>query len=146
MMLVPSFFNDNFTNDVFGDLFNYPKSNKKYDSNSNMLVDIKEFKDRFEMDIDLPGFNKDEITLELEKGYLTISAVPSKKEENSESKGRFIRCERFKGSNRRAFYVGEEITQADIKAKFENGVLAITIMKKKPVPKNEKDNFISILG
>ncbi len=145
-MLIPGFLNDNFTNDLVGDAFNYLNNNQNYETKSNMLVDIKEFKDRFEMDVDLPGFKKNEISLELEKGYLTISATPTKTKEPNERKGRFIRCERFTGANRRTFFVGEEVKSEDISARFENGVLAVTILKKKPEPKMEKSNFISILG
>ena len=95
-----------------------------------MRTDVREHDDGYEVDIDLPGFKKEEISLSLENGYLTVSASKGldKKEENK--KGKLIRQERYMGSMQRSFYVGEGVTEEDIKAKFEDGVLKLDIPKK----------------
>lgn len=84
----------------------------------------------YELDIDLPGFKKDEITVDLENGYLTISAAKGLDKDEEDKKGKYIRKERYAGTMQRSFYVGDAITHEDIKAKFENGILSLTIPKK----------------
>ena len=95
-----------------------------------MKTDVHEKDDQFEMDIDLPGFTKDEITLSLESGYLTVSAAKGLDQEKTNHKGKIIRQERYAGAMQRSFYVGEALTEEDITAKFENGVLSLNIPKK----------------
>ena len=92
-----------------------------------MKTDVKETDEGYEVDVDLPGFNKDEIKLELNNGYLTIS---TEKSLNKENKGKMLRQERYVGTMQRSFYVGGSITEEDIKAKYENGVLSLMIPKK----------------
>ena len=95
-----------------------------------MKTDVRETENGYEMDMDLPGFKKDDIHLELDNGTLTISAEKNleKKEENDQ--GRLLRQERYSGAMSRSFYVGEQITEEDIKARFEDGVLRLTLPKK----------------
>lgn len=121
MMLVPR---RNF--DVFDDFFDdsFFKENTKM-----MKTDIKEHDNNYELIVDLPGLNKENINLEIDNGYLTISAKTSSNNEEKEE-GKFIRRERYSGEYQRSFYVGDEITEEDIKASFKNGILDITLPKK----------------
>ena len=107
-----------------------------------MKTDVKETDEGYEVDVDLPGFKKDEIKLELNNGYLTISTEKSlekKDEKKDEKKGKVLRQERYSGTMQRSFYVGGSITEEDIKAKYENGVLSFTLPKKevKKVPEKK---------
>ena len=106
---------------------------------------MKEKKDSYEVDVDLPGFKKDQIRVELENGYLTISAEKGL-DKDEDKEGRYIRRERFSGSCRRTFYVGENVEQSDIKASFKQGILMLTIPKKEEKPEVEENNYISIEG
>ena len=137
MMLVPrrtSF-------DIFDDFFDegfFPKKERNL-----MKTDIREKKDKYVVDIDLPGFEKENISLSLDNGYLNISAK-TEKEENSEDEERFVRQERFYGECSRSFYVGEDITEEDINAKFNNGILKIEIPKKEKQEKLPESKQIEI--
>ena len=133
--MLPSIFGENLFDDWFG--FNaFPElrdaEKKLYGKNVSreMRTDIHEHDDRYEVDIDLPGFKKEEISLDLENGYMTVSASRSLDREETNRKGKVIRQERYAGSLQRSFFVGEDITSEDIGAKFENGVLSITVPKK----------------
>lgn len=95
-----------------------------------MKTDIREHDDKYEIDIDLPGFKKDEIGVELEDGYLTITAQKSLNKDEEKKQGRYIRRERYAGSMQRSFYVGDALTQEDIKAKYEHGILKLSVPKK----------------
>ena len=105
-----------------------------------MKTDVKETDQGYEVDVDLPGFDKDEIKLELTDGYLTISAQKSVNKENKENKGRMLRQERYVGAMQRSFYVGGGVTEEDIKARYENGVLSLVIPRKeeKKVPEKKQ--------
>ena len=108
------------------------KKNPLYGKNANrvMKTDIREHDTGYELDVDLPGFKKDEINVELENGYLTISAAKGLDKDEQDKKGKYIRRERYAGAMQRSFYVGDEVTQEDIKAKFEDGILRLSIPKK----------------
>lgn len=109
-----------------------------------MKTDVKDMDDHYEVDIDLPGFKKDEVNAELKDGYITISAAKSlDKDEKDKKTGKYIRQERYVGSMSRSFYVGEDVTQEEIKAKFEDGILQLTIPKKK-AKEVEQKNYIAI--
>ena len=95
-----------------------------------MKTDIKEIDNGYELVVDLPGFTKDEVQATLENGYLTISAAKGLDKDEEDKKGKYIRKERYAGTMQRSFYVGDAITHEDIKAKFENGILSLTIPKK----------------
>lgn len=149
-MLRPSIFNDN----LFDDFFEFPffddrAERKLYGHNAKniMKTDIKEHKDGYELEIDLPGFHKDEIQAELKDGYLTISAAKQlNQDEKEKESGKYIRRERYSGSCQRSFYVGDEITQEDIKAEFKHGILKLFVPKKEAKPEIEQRKFVSIEG
>ena len=108
-----------------------------------MKTDVHEHDDHYEMRIDLPGFKKEQITLTLENGYLTIAAEKGVETENN---GKLIRQERYSGEMARSFYVGEDITEDEIKAKYEHGVLSLEIPKKEAKPKLPEKKTILIEG
>ena len=152
-MLVPSIFSNNF----FDDFFEFPFVDDRAASNAErklyghnaanlMKTDIRETDTNYELAIDLPGFKKDEITVELDDGYLTISAAKGlDQDEKEKESGRYIRRERYAGSCARSFYVGENLTDEDIKAKYENGILKLSVPKK-PAKAVEAKKTIAIEG
>ena len=104
-----------------------------------MKTDIKETEKAFELDIDLPGFKKENVHAELQAGYLTVSANTETETEDKDEQGTYLRKERFTGSCSRSFYVGDDISEDDISAKFENGILKVTVPKKQlPAPEETK--------
>ena len=134
-MLLPSVFGEN----LFDEWFNFPDfrdmdrtERKLYGKHADRLMktDVHEHDDHYEVDIDLPGFSKDEINLELKEGYLTVSAAKGVDKDNTDRKGKIIRQERYAGAMQRSFYVGEHLTEEDIKASFKNGVLSLDVAKK----------------
>lgn len=138
--MMPRIFNDN----LFDDFMNFSFSNE-FERNW-MQTDVKETEDSYELDINLPGFNKEEISAKLENGYLTINAATQYSNEDSgKKKGKYIRKERYSGQCSRSFYVGNGVTQDEISAKFENGTLKLSIPKKetKEVAQNK---YIAIEG
>lgn len=109
-----------------------------------MKTDVRETDDSYEVDIDLPGFKKDEVNVQLDEGYLTISAAKGlDKDEKDKKSGKYIRRERYAGSMSRSFYVGDAIMQEDVHARFDSGILRLTIPKK-DVKKLEQSNYIAI--
>ncbi|WP_455055793.1 Hsp20/alpha crystallin family protein, partial [Merdimonas faecis] len=94
-----------------------------------MKTDIREHEEGYELDIDLPGFKKDEINVQLDNGYLTISAAKGLDKDEQDKKGKYIRKERYAGAMQRSFYVGDVVAQEDVKAKFEDGILRLSIPK-----------------
>jgi len=133
-MLAPSIFGEN----LFDDWFDFPSfgglgrvENKLYGDRSGRLMktDVREKDGQYDMDIDLPGFKKEDIKVELHNGYLQVSAVKGLNEEEKDEKGKLIRQERYSGSMQRSFYVGDSIKQEDVKAKFEQGVLKLSFPK-----------------
>lgn len=146
-MLMPSIFGENLFNDDWMD-FGFPEVDKalygKHASNV-MKTDVKETDTGYEVDIDLPGFKKDEINAQLDNGYLTISASKGLDKEEKDKKGKYIRKERYAGAMSRSFYVGENVTQEDIKAKYEDGILRLTVPKKEAKAVEDK-KYIAIEG
>ena len=109
-----------------------------------MKTDVRETDSSYEVDIDLPGFKKDEVNISLNNGYLTISAAKGlDKEQKDKKSGRYIRHERYAGSMSRSFYVGDEVSKNDIHARFESGILTLDIPKKE-TKAIEQDNYIAI--
>ena len=111
-----------------------------------MKTDIKETDAGYELTIDLPGFKKDDVTAELKDGYLSVSASTNSESEQKDEQGTFVRKERFSGKCSRSFYVGEDISEDDIKAKFEDGLLKIAVPKKEHPEEEETKKVISIEG
>ena len=145
-MLMPSIFGENLFDDWMD--FSFPDIDKtlygKHAKNM-MKTDVKETDQGYEVAIDLPGFKKDEIKLELNDGYLTISAEKGLDKDEKDKKDTYIRRERYAGSMTRSFYVGESLTEQDIHAKYENGILTLDVPKedKKAVPEKR---YIAIEG
>ena len=110
-----------------------------------MKTDVKELDDSYEVDVDLPGFKKDEIHLELNNGYLTISTEKTLEKDNEGKKGKMLRQERYSGVMQRSFFVGEHLTEEDIKASYDSGVLHV-IIPKKDAPKAPEKKTILIEG
>ena len=146
-MLMPSIFGENLFNDDWMD-FGFPEVDKAlYGKHANnvMKTDVKETDTGYEVDIDLPGFKKDEINAQLDNGYLTISAAKGLDKDEKDKKGKYIRKERYVGAMSRSFYVGEGITQEDIKAKYEDGILRLSVPKKEAKAVENK-KYIAIEG
>ena len=141
-MLMPSIFRENLFDDFFDDLARPVR--QLVPSNQLMKTDIRETEDAFELDIDLPGFKKEDVKAQLKDGYLTIRAESKKNDETKNEKGTYIRRERFYGTTERSFYVGDVVKEEDIKAKFEDGILKVTVPKKTAVPEIEEEKFIAI--
>ena len=145
-----TFFGDPWFNDPWFDDRDIQKAQKKlYGHNEKklMLTDIKESDKGYELEMDLPGFKKEEIKASIENGYLIISAEKGLEKGEKESEGKKYICrERYTGSCQRAFYVGDDIEKDDIKASFKHGILHLDIPKKQPKPQVEENKFISIEG
>ena len=145
-MLMPSIFGENLFDD-FMDGFAFPTANWNYAKNTAnvMKTDIKENDKGYELDFDLPGYKKEDVKAELKDGYLTISASNDNTKEEKDEDGKYIRKERYTGSVSRSFYVGKYVTEEDIHAKFENGILKLSVPKV-DAPKVEENKYISIEG
>ncbi|MCD8346713.1 MAG: Hsp20/alpha crystallin family protein [Lachnospiraceae bacterium] len=143
-MLTPSIFRENLWNDWMNDPFaEFDGLNHGRRGEHIMRTDVKEDEQEYEVDIELPGFKKEEVKAELKDGYLTVSAI---KTENGQkdTNGKYVRRERYAGNMSRSFYVGENVTQAEIRAKFENGILTLLIPKKDPRKQVEEKHFVTI--
>lgn len=154
-MLMPSIFR---TNSLIDDLFdddwfddkefkNVEKKLYGHRAKNVMNTDVKETEDGYELEMDLPGFKKEEIQIELNNGYMTISAAKGLDEDEKDKKsGKYIRRERYTGSCQRSFYVGEDVTEEDIKAEFKHGILKLFVPKKEAKPAVEQKKYVSIEG
>ena len=145
-MLMPSIFGENVFDDWMD--FSFPDIDKKlYGKHAKNVMknESREMEDSDEVVIDLPGFKKDEIEVQLENGYLTISAAKGLDKDETDKQGKYLRQERYAGSMSRSFYVGEDITEEDIHGKFENGILKLDIPKVE-AKKVEQKKHIAIEG
>ncbi len=137
----------NFFNDFLSDPFDFgffgtnpaPKNPV-----TMMKTDIKETESAYELAIDLPGFKKEDVQAELKDGYLTVSAQTHRENEEKDENGTYLRKERFAGKCSRSFYIGEAVEEGDISAKFEDGVLGITVSKKEPPKPEDTKRLIEI--
>lgn len=147
-MLMPSIFGEKLFDDFFGDFARPSRAIAGYSTpmSNVMRTDIKESDAGYELDIDLPGYRKEDVQAELKDGYLTISAATKKENDEKNSDGKYIRRERYYGTCSRSFYVGEEVTQDDIKAKFQDGILKVSFPKKEAKPAVETSKYIAIEG
>ena len=132
-MMMPSIFGEKFFDDFYDDFENefFGRKNPLYGKHSKnmMKTDIRETDNSYELDIDLPGFKKEDIDVSLENGYLTISTSKGIDKDEKDNDGKYIRRERYSGSMSRSFYVGEGVTHEDIKAKYEDGILKLSMPK-----------------
>ena len=142
-MLMPSIFGDKFGVDLFDDFFPYRKLHTIPDQ-TPIKTDIKDLGDHYELEMDLPGFGKDDIQAELKEGYLTVSAEKNTSNDEKDEEGRYIRRERYSGKYQRSFFVGKHVTQEDIQASFKDGVLGISFPKEEAKPRVEEKKLIEI--
>ena len=153
-MLMPSIFGEDLFDDFMRDFPFNDRDMKRMErklyghhGKNMMKTDIKEMDNGYELEMDLPGFTKDEVKASLENGYLTISAAKGLDQDEKEKKtGKYIRRERYAGACQRTFYVGEDVAQEDIKAEFKHGILKLFIPKKEAKPAVEEKKYISIEG
>ncbi len=147
-MLMPSIL----SNDFMDDFFSVPRvtgfggSRFDRDFTRMMTTDVKETDNAYQLDMNLPGFAKEDIKAELKDGYLTINAQSNSSNDEQDDDGNFIRRERYTGSCSRSFYVGDGVTQDDIHAAFKDGVLTLTVPKKEAIPEKEETKYIAIEG
>ena len=149
--MMPSIFGENLFDDFMND-FAFPAfedvDKELYGKHAKNLMktDVKDTENGYEVDIDLPGFKKDEIKVKLEDGVLTISAAKGLDKDEKDKKGSYLRRERYAGSMSRSFYVGDHVTVEDIHPKYENGILSFSVPKAENKPIEEKNKYIAIEG
>ncbi len=142
-MLLPSIFDNHFSDSFFDDIFSFP-SEYRMPSSKMMVTNVKDLGKDYMLEIELPGFDKKDVQAELKNGYLTISAERQESKEENDEKGRYIRRERYSGSCRRSFYVGENLKEEDFEASFENGILKLVFPKEDKAAKIEEKKYIPI--
>jgi len=144
-MLYPNIFKGTVMDDLMNELMGYPccleKEKEVPETIGRMTADVKEYDDRYELDLELPGYKKEEVQVELEDGYLKVSAEHNEEKETQDDGGKYIRKERHYGKLKRNFYVGNRIKADSVNAAFENGVLALTVQKE---PETDKKEVIEI--
>ena len=148
--MLPSIFGES----LFDDWMDFPfrgfsndVDHKLYGKNAArvMKTDLKEVDGNYELDIDMPGYKKEDLSVELKDGYITVAGNSKKENDEKDEKGRYVRRERYTGVCKRSFYVGENLEMEDIKAGFQDGVLHLTFPKEKePAPEVEENRFIQI--
>ena len=141
-MLMPSIFGET----LMDDFFDFPFGGYSNGTAGLMKTDIKDTDRGYELKMNLPGAKKEDVKAQLKDGYLTIQVSSNRNNDEKDSEGRYIRRERYSGSCSRSFYVGDNVTEEDIKAKFEDGTLTMMIPKKEQQPKVEDKKYISIEG
>ncbi|MGN0709783.1 MAG: Hsp20/alpha crystallin family protein [Anaerovoracaceae bacterium] len=141
-MLYPSIFDD-FFNDDFD---NFPSVFPEVRRSPMMKSDVKELDNAYQLEMDLPGFRKEDVKMQLKDGVLNISAETNRNNDEKDKDGKYIRRERFEGTCSRSFYVGKDVSQDDIKAKFDDGVLTVTVPKAEKKPEIEENKYIQIEG
>ena len=150
-MMMPRIFGENLFDDFMNDFAfpAFPNVEKKlYGKHARNLMktDVKDTDTGYEVDVDLAGFKKDEIQIELEKGFLTVTAAKGLDKDEKDKKDNYIRRERYAGSMSRSCYVGEHVTEDDIHPKYENGILSFTVPKEEAKAIEDKKHYISIEG
>ncbi|MDF7664010.1 Hsp20/alpha crystallin family protein [Bifidobacterium sp. ESL0763] len=151
MAMFPDLMHDAFS-DFFDDPFfagwrdSTPRIGNPVSSANMMKTDVRETDKAYDVSIDMPGFNKDDISLELHDGYLTVSAKRDEHHDEKGEEGKWLRRERYAGSCSRSFYVGDEVKDPDVHASYKDGTLNLEIAKKQPAPKVEPMHQIAIEG
>ena len=150
-MMMPSIFGeslfDNFMEDfAFPEFDDVDKALYGKHAKNLMKTDVKETDEDYVVDMDLPGFKKDEIKMQLKDGYLTVSAAKGLDRDEKDKNGNYVRRERYSGSMCRSFYVGEHVTEEDIHPKYENGILTFHLPKEEKKAVEDKNHYIAIEG
>ncbi len=138
-MLYPSIFR----NDFFDDFMDWPSRNS---DTGLMKSDVKDAGDHYELTMDLPGFRKEDVKIQLKDGVLSFEASTSSQKDEKDEDGKYLRQERFQGTCTRSFYVGDGVREEDIKAKFDNGILKVSVPKEVQKPQVEENHYIQIEG
>lgn len=152
MAMFPALMNDTMFSDLFDDPFfagwreAAGNAVDRMPVQSMMSTDVKETDTGYDVDIDMPGFKKDDINLELSNGYLTVSAQRNSSHEDKDENGKWLRRERYAGSVSRSFYVGEDVKESDIHASYKNGTLCLEVPKAEAKPQVEAKHTIAIEG
>ena len=133
IMYYPSLFTGDFVEDLLDGIFKYPYDVKTkaeaHPLTGRMITDVKEYDDKYQLDMELPGFTKEDVKVELSNGYRIVSAERNENNDENDDSGEFIRKERYYGKMSRRFYVGKDLKKEDIKAKFDNGMLKLDVPK-----------------
>ncbi len=147
-MMRPSVYGGNYVVNLFDDFFKGASFIRPAGAPavSNIRTDIKECDDSYEIEMDLPGFSTEDVKAELKDGYMVISAEHSEEKEDKDEEGHYVRKERYSGCYRRSFYVGDAVTEEDIKAKYADGVLKVTVPKLEKKEEVEEKKMIQIEG
>lgn len=147
MMLVPSIFGEDLFDNFFEDFTRPARTAARYNTPAAVMrTDVKETETGYELHVDLPGYKKENVQVELRDGCLTVTAKTAENRDEKDENGKYIRRERYSGTCSRAFYVGEDIEQNEIRAKFEDGILKLSVPKKEAKPKVEENRYIAIEG
>ena len=156
MMMVPYMFNDDLMDDLFNDNWErdfdramhsmQPRHMFGKRSANVMKTDVRETKDGYDVFVDLPGFKKEDVKLDLQNGYLTVSAHRNSSHEDKDDNGRWLRRERYAGSCSRSFYVGEDVKDSDIHASYKDGTLCLEMPKPEAQQQVETKHQIAIEG
>lgn len=148
MFMTPSILSDNVFDHFFDDDFFWPTAKMASHQNSvaNLRADIKDLEGAYELTMDLPGFSKDDVNVDLKQGYLVISAKREQNNDQKDDEGHYIRRERYSGSFQRSFYVGDHLDASDIKASFKEGVLTLNVPKEETKQVEEKPSQVLIEG
>ena len=147
-MLMPSIFGENLFDTFFDDFTRPARNSFRFEAPAvaMMKTDVQESDTDYNLKIELPGYKKEDVSAELKDGYMTIKATRNTDEGEKDENGRYIRRERYSGSCSRTFYVGEAVKEEDIKARFEDGILKVTVPKVQQKPQVEEKHLISIEG
>ena len=145
-MLLPSIFNDNFVDGLFDDMFSFPsRMNMRQRQGSTLMnTDIQDLGQEYQLEMELPGFDKQDVKAQLHDGYLTVAAKKESSEESKDENGKYVRRERYSGSCQRSFYVGKNLKETDIQAAFDNGVLKLTFPKEEHREVIDETKYIAI--
>ena len=146
-MLMPTIFGERLF-DNFMDDFGFPNVDRiaaSKNTSNLMRTDIRETEDSYELDVELPGYKKEDVKAQLKDGYLTVNVSKNENNDVKDENGKYIRRERYSGSMSRSFYVGEDVQESDIRAKFEDGILKLGFPKEQP-KKVEEPKYIAIEG
>jgi HSP20 family molecular chaperone IbpA len=150
MAMFPALMNDTMFSDLFDDPFfagwRNTASGDQMMANNMMTTDVRESDNGYDVDIDMPGFKKEDINLELSQGYLTVSAHRDSEHDDKGEDGKWLRRERYAGACSRSFYIGEDVKESDIHASYKNGTLCLQVPKAQNQPQVEAKHQIAIEG